>query len=321
MKLTARIATVLRWLMRCGMWILLVAWLFSFFGQQFFVAELLSNFRVQFFGLFLVALLLTSLAKTRWLLLTCLFIAFAWSGWETLQLHLAGSQPSSGRTRIRLMSFNTLATNTDFDSTIDEIREHDPDIVAVIEYANMWHVALDALNESYPHQHRDPRWHGYGIAIFSKFPLESAVSIPLTEEEIDNPAASVSFEVDGQRVRLMAVHVMSPINRYRLELRNRQFEEIADHLNAESSPVILVGDMNCTPSSMYLANLIEEAKLRDSRKGFGIQASWPTFAPTLAVPIDHILVSETVHIHDRFIGEAGGSDHWPVIVDLSVSPR
>jgi len=314
----SRFWSACRLLMRLGMWALLLAWLFSFFGQQFFVAELLSNFRFQFFGLFAISLLLTWPARAKWLLFTCLFFAVVWSGWETTQLFLPAKQPTAGTTKVRLMSFNALATNVEFDLTVAEIREHDPDIVAIIEYASMWHVALDALNKSHPHQHRDPRWHGYGIAIFSKLPLESAKSIPLTKDAIDNPAAYVSFNVDGQQVRLMAVHVMSPINRYRLELRNRQFEEIADQIKADSSPAILVGDMNCTPSSRYLANLINEANLRDSRKGFGIQPTWPTFAAPMAVPIDHVLVSDTIHIHNRFVGDAGESDHWPVIVDFSI---
>ena len=307
-----------RWLMRCGIWILLLAWLFSFFGQQFFIAELLSNFRVQFFALFVASLLIAKPIRLRWLLFTCLILAVAWSGWETGELYLPADQPVAGKTRLRLMSFNTLATNENFDATIAEVRKHDPDVVAILEYANMWHIAFDELNESHPHQHRDPRWHGYGIAIFSKLPLESAESIPLTKSEIDNPAASVSFKIDDQVVRLMAVHVMSPIDRYRLELRNRQFEEIADEINSETTPCILVGDMNCTPSSRYLAKLIDKADLRDSRKGFGVQPSWPTFAVPLAVPIDHVLVSDTIHVHDRFIGASGGSDHWPVIVELSV---
>ena len=308
-----------RSLLRLGMWALLLAYLFSFFGQRFFVAELLSNFRFQFLILFVIALVLAKPLKASWLLFTCMFFASAWSGWEMGQLYLPATQPKAGKTVLRVMSFNVLTINNDFDTSIREIRKHDPDIIAVLEYAGMWHVALDLLNETYPHQHRDPRWHGYGIAIFSKLPFEDCGAIPLTEKEIDNPSAFAKVKVDDQVLRLMAVHVMSPINRNRLELRNQQFEEIASNINAESIPTILVGDMNCSPSSRYMSELIDSSNLRDSRKGFGIHGSWPGLPAPFSIPIDHVLVSDSIHVHDRFLGDRGGSDHRPVIVDVSLS--
>jgi len=313
-----RLGSAVRWLLRSGMWLLLAAYLFSFFGQRFFVAELLSNFRFQFLILFIFAVILARPLKASWLLFTCMFFSAAWSGWEMGQLYLPAKQPNPGKTVLRVMSFNVLATNTEFELGISEIRKHDPDVVAVLEYANRWHDALDSLSEQYPHQHRDPRWHGYGIAIFSKLPMESSGSIPLTEEAIDNPSAFATVVVDDQVLRFMAVHVMSPINRIRLELRNLQFEEIAENINAEAIPTILVGDMNCSPSSLYMSRLIESANLRDSRKGFGIHGSWPDMPAPFSIPIDHVLVSDSIHVHDRFLGNSGGSDHCPVIVDVSL---
>lgn len=317
----SRFGNSARWLIKSGMWLLLVAFVLSFFGQRFLVAELLSNFRTQFCVMFLAALLLTRPAKTSWLLFACLVFAAALTTWETGKLFLPVEQSAAGQTKIRVMSFNVLAVSEDYEATIEEIKKHEPDIVAVLEYANMWHVAMNELNETYPHQHRDPRWHGYGIAIFSKLPLENAESIPLTEAQIDNPSASVIVRVDDQLVRIMAVHVMSPINQNRLRLRNEQFAEIADLVNANSVPTILVGDMNCTTSSSFLTDLIEKAALRDSRQGLGVFPSWPSFAGPLAVPIDHVLVSETIHVHNRFLGNSCGSDHCPVVVDVSVSPK
>ena len=318
---SSRFLATVRWLLRAGMWISIFAYLFSFFGQRFFFAELLANFRIQFLVLFVVLLVLSRFAKSSASLVVCLAIACAWAGWESGQFYLPVQQPPAGKTTIRLMSYNVLATNWEFQSAVDEVRKQDPDIVAILEYANLWHQAFDALNESHPYQHRDPRWHGYGIAVFSKFPLENAESIPLTEDVIDNPAVSVTVRVDGQPIRIMATHVMSPTNRFRLELRNRQFDEIADYLNRDDTEKILVGDMNCNPSSRYLTKLIRETNLRDSRYGFGLHPSWPSSVWPLAVPIDHVLVSKSIHVHNRFLGGAGGSDHRPVIVDISVRAK
>ncbi len=318
---TDRFWSRIRRMLRAGMWLTIFTYLFSFFGQRYFVAELLANFRIQFLVLFVFLLILSRFAKAGWPLIAGLAIVFAWTGWESGQLYIPVQQPPAGKTKIRVMSYNVLGTNSDFQSSISEIRKHDPDIVAVLEYANMWHQALDALNESHPFQHRDPRWHGYGIAIFSKLPFENAGSLPLTEDTIDNPAATVTVRVDGRPLRFMAVHVMSPTNRFRLELRNRQFEEIAAQVNSDSIETILVGDMNCNPSSRYLTELIGDTNMRDSRQGFGLHPSWPSFAPPLAIPIDHVLISKSIHVHQRFLGDARGSDHRPVIVDVSIGAK
>jgi endonuclease/exonuclease/phosphatase (EEP) superfamily protein YafD len=40
----------------------------------------------------------------------------------------------------------------------------------------------------------------------------------------------------------------------------------------------------------------------------------------MRVPIDHLLHSDTLSVVDRRLGPAMGSDHFPLIVDLQLSP-
>ncbi|MCI0525996.1 MAG: hypothetical protein L0Y56_00890, partial [Nitrospira sp.] len=58
--------------------------------------------------------------------------------------------------------------------------------------------------------------------------------------------------------------------------------------------------------------------LKDSRDGFGIQASWPTFVPLFLIPLDHCLVHSSVQVLDRRLGPKIGSDHYPVMIKLAV---
>jgi endonuclease/exonuclease/phosphatase (EEP) superfamily protein YafD len=301
------------------MWAIFAAFLFSFFGRWFFVAELLSNFRFQFGVLLLVAAFWSLVPKANWFSSICFLVASVWALGEVCQCWMPAVQPNAGPDRLRVMSFNVLATNERFEDAILEIRKHDPDVVAVLEYANRWHDAFDAINESHPFQIREPRWHGYGIAIFSKRPIENPQTVQLTEKVMDNPSVNGTIKIGGRKLRIVAMHVMSPVNRMRLDLRNRQFAEIAKTIQSQDVPTILLGDLNCAPSSIFFQELLDEAGVRDSRLGFGFQASWPTWATVLSIPIDHVLVSNEVHVHDRFLGDGGGSDHRPVIVDVSLS--
>ena len=77
-----------------------------------------------------------------------------------------------------------------------------------------------------------------------------------------------------------------------------------------------MGDLNTTSWSPFFSDLIEESGLRDSRKGFGIQTTWPDGLFLLRIPIDHCLVSKDISVLDRRVGPSIGSDHFPVTVDL-----
>ncbi len=306
-------------LLTLGGWILLATFLFSLFGKQFFLADILSNFRVHFLIALTIGLLLSLKSNRGWLLKLSLAIATGWAGFQIASLWFAPPQPTPGKTQIRIMSFNVLATNEQFSPAIFEIRKHDPDVVAVLEYANQWHDACEFITEQFPYSVRIPRWHGYGIAVFSKLPFKQSQSVQLTKTIIDVPAIEATVTVDGKDIRIFAVHTVSPINQFRWDIRNEQLEEIATWINESHDSTVVVGDFNMAPWSWWNQNFLANTGLRESRPGFGPQATWPSLLGPLAVPIDYAFVSHDIHVHNRFIGANVGSDHRPVIVDLSVS--
>ena len=64
--------------------------------------------------------------------------------------------------------------------------------------------------------------------------------------------------------------------------------------------------------------LEEKAGLRNARKGYGIQPTWPNASRLIGIPIDHILVSAQWDVLSFKVGENIGSDHFPVIVELQI---
>ena len=89
-------------------------------------------------------------------------------------------------------------------------------------------------------------------------------------------------------------------------------------MKQQKHPVLLLGDLNTTPWSFHFQHLLKESGLKNSMKGFGHQPSWPSNIPFLRIPLDHVLHSEEITIHNRMIGRNIGSDHLPVIVDFSI---
>lgn len=83
-------------------------------------------------------------------------------------------------------------------------------------------------------------------------------------------------------------------------------------------PVIIAGDLNCTPWSGHMRDLLDRNQLASARNGFGWNPSWPVNRPFLSIPIDHVLVREDIGVSRFTTTESVGSDHSPVVVDLAI---
>ena len=299
----------------------LLIFVISLLGRYFYLCELIGNFRAYILGMLVpCGLILWSVGKRKRALMYG--AATLWSCIGVLTPILPSfSQPPPGNEIVKIMSFNVLGENHEIDHVVERIHQHDPDVVTILEYANHWPPGLEKLNDDYPYRLTEPRWHGFGIAIFSKRPIKSPNVTLITRDVTDNPLSTVVIEVDGQPIRLAGLHLLSPMNRRRLKIRNRQLEEIADVLNREDLPTIVMGDFNCTPWSPFLRDFLKATDLRDSRQGFGYQASWNADKSFLMIPIDHAFVSPEIHVHSRQLGEFAGSDHYPLIFEISLSPK
>lgn len=297
----------------------LAVFLLSLSGRYFYYGEVLCNFRLQLAVLMLpLALIVFRIGRWRWLAYS-LAIAITWSFISVGSVYLPVAQPQAGPKKLKIMSFNLLWTNSMRDEVLAEINKPDPDVIVVLEYIHHWHRRLQELKSEYPHQILQPRWHGFGIAVFSKYPLSDTNVVQLTRDRMDNPTIITNVNFKGQKIRLCGLHVLSPVNSFRLELRNQQFEEVAEELNLKNVPTVVVGDFNSVSWSPFVRDFMEKTGYRDSRRGFGYHSSWHAEYPPLRVPIDHALVSDDVCVHSRTLGGYAGSDHLPIIFEVSTA--
>ena len=301
----------------------LLAAIASFFGRYFFLSELLVNFQIQLAVILAVfAVLMSMLRWHRWSIV--LFLAAVGVGMIpmlTLQ-PVANPYPlPANATKIRLMSFNVLALNRTPEKAIKCIQEYDPDIVLVIEFADLWGEWAKPLHESYPYRVEELRWHGFGIAVFSKFQLSNTVVTQTVAEATDVPLISTDVTIsEKETFSLFATHLLAPMDPVRMSLRNRQMVDIADMIgDTKGKPTILAGDFNCVPWSWHLRQLLNKTQLRDSRPGRGYHASWPTNLIPMRIPIDHAFLSDRIFLtHRELLGQTG-SDHFPLLIEFSIS--
>ncbi|MEB3288226.1 MAG: endonuclease/exonuclease/phosphatase family protein [Vampirovibrionales bacterium] len=151
------------------------------------------------------------------------------------------------------------------------------------------------------------------------------------------PSIIATVRYRNNPLTLIVTHPVPPISGFdAFKTRNKQLKEAAIFAGRLHQPVILMGDLNCSPWSVYYKALLKNSGLKDSQIGFGIQPSWPNWvdgpgngllnkrlpqilSPFFQIPIDHILVSPQFVVLKRELGPVDTrSDHLPVFAELAI---
>lgn len=225
----------------------------------------------------------------------------------------AGVQPD-GPT-LKFVSANVKTSNRDYERLLSFINSASPDVVAVIEIDDGWAKALESLSPDYPYRVVEPRSDNFGIALLSRVPLNHARVEYLGDVDVPSILARVNLDKDA--ITIVATHPFPPVRSEVAAERNRQLAAVADVAAQAPGEVVVMGDLNVAPWSRYFADLLRAGQLHDSRRGFDLQPSWPTFCMPLMTPIDHVLISSGLTVTDRRTGPQIGSDHLPVMATIA----
>ncbi len=279
----------------------------SFFARSWWFADLFTHFRVQGF---LVGLLLLSIAVS--------FAYWKSAGLVTLLLIVQGTiitpyilpqqQTVVPASATSLLVWNVYVGNPNVEKIVELIKEKDADTVVLLEVSPDLGVQLGSLRGEYPYLEIEAAADGFGSAIFSRQAVKE-ISIRRVGNELGNTVVA-RFE---KGTTLVGVHTLPPVGRTYSRLRNQQLGELAEFVEQQSGPVIVVGDLNITPWSPHFQDLLRDARLSDPRVGRGVLTSWPKGKPLIRIPIDHILATNEITLGDlQVFPETHGSDHHPI---------
>ena len=292
----------------------------SFFGDWVWWLDVLANFRAQFVvGLVVLSLslLLTRFRRTGMAVFAVAVVNLI----PVLPLYVGSpgdSEPSAPS--IRVMSFNLLSDNERFGEVIDYIEAVDPDLVLLHEASRPWEVALEAADLGY--EIIRPRSENLIFGTLALVRGEEIEAVSFGFGAAQPRAFQLRYRPTGwpETIEVLSTHPLAPTKKERAALRDAQLGFAADWATGRDGPRFVVGDFNATPWSSPFRNLMDEADLRNSQVGFGLQPSFPTTSNViLRVPIDHLLHSEHFIVRDRRLGPDLGSDHFPLIVDIELA--
>jgi len=227
-----------------------------------------------------------------------------------------GHSQSIAAPAYRAVMLNMHWTNEDFERTITFIRQTGADFVILVEVTPEGERALQALNSDYPFSHPLSKITEHGVMLFSRIPFTEAGVWHLEDRKRPSVVAQLAFR--ERPLTIIGMHPSAPMRPNRIKRRNLQINQMASFVAAQSSSIMLMGDLNMTPWSPYFHQFIQQSGLVNGRIGHGLQPTWPAQLPLLRIPIDHALVSADVTIHAFKAGPNVGSDHLPIIVDFSL---
>jgi len=296
-------------------WIFL-SWTFGHFGALDWRFELATHFQLQYlFGAVAFGIFFAATKQWRWLGAASLCALI--SGASVIPWYVPAPQTASGQ-RIRLLFSNIFADNKQFIAFLDLVRAENPDLIFMQEVRSPWEKIIEKIRADYPHGLMKG-FDGVGgkIVALSRLPLSKAEDAGIGD--YNGPSLQLSLEHGGQTIHILTAHSLPPTDKLNLQRRDEHFDIIADRMNSLPNPKIVIGDLNVTMWSPGYKRLIERTGLINSRKGFGVAPTWPTFLPMAGIPIDHCLVSKDIRVVNTRTGPHIGSDHLPLIVDLEIS--
>ena len=178
------------------------------------------------------------------------------------------------------------------------------------------------IEARYPKVVRRPLDNTYGMLLYSRLELVDPEIRYLIDPKIPSMHAGVRLGT-GQLVRLHCVHPEPPSPTEASESTDRDAELIlvGKAVKERGEPAIVCGDLNDVAWSYTTQLFLRVSKLLDPRMGRGMYNSYSANSRIFRFPLDHVFHSNEFKLIDLRVCEHVGSDHFPMLIELSCDPE
>jgi endonuclease/exonuclease/phosphatase (EEP) superfamily protein YafD len=233
------------------------------------------------------------------------------------------AQAQDSTSRLRLLISNVLISNRQAQPLLQLVGREQPDLLLALEPDAWWARALRPLHARYPYRVSQPNAAAYGMILYSRLPLTDSRVLDLLQQRV--PAIRTRLRLrSGQQVDLFAIHPTPPVPDNfpdGVGLRARALREVATLAQANARPTLVAGDYNDVSWSASIHQLPQLAGLRDVNVGRGFFNTFNAEHWWLRWPLDHCFVSAQWRVVEVRRLPAIGSDHFPLLVTLSLPPQ
>lgn len=289
----------------------LPAWM-AFGARLWWPLELMTHFRWQYLICCLLTLpLLLLLRPWPWKRLALVSVTLLLNLFLLVPYYTAApATATKGMAKVKVMMANVLSSNSQHQQLLDLLKKERPDFFVLLEVSVEWMRALQSLRKTYPYELRVPLNNNFGIALMSRLPVHNLRKT--TFSKWGEPSLVGDIQLGKKRLHVVGTHPVPPVGGRLMQARNDHMKRAGKYIGQIKGPKLLMGDLNCSPWSPYMGDLLQSGELFEARKGFGIGPTWLLQIPIFSIPIDHILLSKGIKVVDFHVGPSIGSDHRPV---------
>ena len=219
--------------------------------------------------------------------------------------------------QISLIVSNVLTPNTQYHLLLQQIRQHQPDLILTLESDAHWEQALSVLEDDYPYRVAVPLDNLYGMHLYSRLALEDIEVKFILSDEIPSIHATVILR-SGQPVQLYCLHPKppSPTEAKDSTLRDAELLIVGDQIKDLDESCIVMGDLNDVAWSRTTRLFQRISGLLDPRVGRHFVNTFHADYPLLRWSLDHVFHSTDFALVQMQRLPHIGSDHFPVYVVL-----
>ncbi|XID74544.1 endonuclease/exonuclease/phosphatase family protein [Alkanindiges sp. WGS2144] len=227
-------------------------------------------------------------------------------------------QPSQ---QISVLVSNVLTSNHKHYLLLEQIKQHQPDIVLTLESDLVWEQALSPIEPEYPYIVRVPLDNLYGMHLYSRLPLQETEIKFLLSEEVPSIHTNVTLK-SGKKVRLYCLHPKppSPTEAAESTLRDAELLIVGRHIEQQQQSCIVMGDLNDVAWSRTTRLFQRISGLLDPRVGRHFFNTFHADYPLLRWSLDHIFHGSDFTLIEMKRLPHIGSDHFPVLTRLQYTP-
>ncbi|WP_179998716.1 endonuclease/exonuclease/phosphatase family protein [Acinetobacter sp. YH12239] len=219
--------------------------------------------------------------------------------------------------QISLIVSNVLTPNTEYHRLIEQIHQHQPDIVLTLETDQTWQNELSVIEADYPYRVPVPLDNLYGMHLYSKLELSDTEVKFILSNEIPSIHTTVKLR-SGQPVQLYCLHPKppSPTEAKDSTLRDAELLIVGDQIKDLDESCIVMGDLNDVAWSRTTRLFQRISGLLDPRVGRHYVNTFHADYPLLRWSLDHVFHSTDFALVKMERLPHIGSDHFPVYVVL-----
>jgi len=236
------------------------------------------------------------------------------------------AQPFGQSPELRVMTYNVLFSNMDYDAVANVVLTYQPDLVALQEVQpEMMNALEERLADDYPYYFMGTE-NTYGTtAVFSRYPF---VKTEILDLRVDRPAVVVKTKINDQDITFVAIHLLAynlwwtklpdipEVVMRRTANQNQQARILLDQIEKEQGIVIVGCDCNSyeTSSSYRIFDQFMDSTARQIGWLWGGNELLGAKQDVYLQHIDHVWFRGDIMPKRVYkIKDNGGSDHLPVL--------